>query len=133
VTRRFALQVADTKVVAQLLDEQAPGFADQFWNTLPLESFAIHAKFAGGEMIVMLPFHRDAENEVLDVRPGDIAYFPDMQTICVFYADVTPFGYVSVFARVVDGLPELQPVASYLMEKVSLPVRITRELDERGQ
>jgi hypothetical protein len=127
VSRQFALQVGRARVVADLLDDQAPGVAEQFWNTLPLESFAIHAKFAGGEMIVMVPFYRDAENEVLEVKPGDIGYFPDMQTICVFYDDVTPFGYVSVFGRITDGLAELRPIASSLMEQVSLPVRITRE------
>jgi hypothetical protein len=127
VSRQFAIHLGDTKVVAQLLDDQAPGVAGQFWNALPLESFAIHAKFAGGEMIVMVPFYRDAENEVLEVKPGDIGYFPDMQTICIFYDDVTPFGYVSVFAHITDGLADLQPVARSLTEKVSAPVRITRE------
>ena len=127
MSRKFALQVGGQKVVAELLDKQAPRVAEQFWNTLPLQSFAIHAKFAGGEMIVMVPFYRDTENEVLNVQPGDIGYFPDMQTICVFYDEVTPFGYVSVFARITDGLAELQPVARSLMERVSLPVQISRE------
>jgi hypothetical protein len=126
MNRQFAFQVGEQTVRAQLLDDQAPEVAERFWNSLPLESFAIHAKFAGGEMIVMVPFFHEPENEVLQVQPGDIGYFPDMQTICVFYDDVTPFGYVSVFARVSEGLSDLRTVARSLMESVSLPVRMTR-------
>jgi len=126
MSKRFALQVGSHTAIAELLEDAAPDVAKTFWDSLPLDSFSIHAKFAGSEMIVMLPFYRDAENEVLKVQAGDVAYFPDMQTMCVFYDDVTPFGYVSVFARIVDGLPGLNAVARTLIDTVSLPVRITR-------
>lgn len=121
------LKVGEQTAVAELLEDAAPRVAQTFWDSLPVDSFSIHAKFAGGEMIVMLPFYRDAENEVLEVQAGDVAYFPDMQTMCVFYDDVTPFGYVSVFARIVEGLPGLNRTARSLIEAVSLPVRITRQ------
>jgi hypothetical protein len=127
MSKRFVLQVGNQTAIGELLEDTAPGVAQTFWDSLPLDSFSIHAKFAGGEMIVMLPFYRDAENEVLDVQAGDVAYFPDMQTMCVFYDDVTPFGYVSVFARIVDGLAGLNTAARSLVEIVSLPVRITRQ------
>jgi hypothetical protein len=132
MSRQFALNVGTCTVTAELLEDQAPTVAEQFWKVLPLESFAIHAKFAGGEMIVMVPFYSDAEHEVLNVQPGDIGYFPDMQTICIFYDDVTPFGYVSVFARITDGLAKLKPVARSLTEQVSMPVTVKR-LQEGGQ
>ena len=124
MSRRFTITVGTRHAVAELLDD-APTVAGKFWDALPLSSFAIHAKFAGGEMIVMLPFHADREHEVLDVRRGDIGYFPDMQTLCLFYGDVTPFGYVSVFARVVDGLDEMTAAGSDLLESVSVPVELS--------
>ncbi len=125
MARRFTIKVGERSAVAELLDD-APTVAGRFWDALPCSSFAIHAKFAGGEMIVMLPFYADPEHEVLDVRRGDIGYFPDMQTLCLFYGDVTPFGYVSVFARVVEGLDEMNDAGGGLLRDVSQPVEMTR-------
>ena len=124
MAKRFTIQVGATIATAELLEEQAPTVAAKFWQSLPLTSFAIHAKFAGGEIIVMVPFFADAENEVLQVGPGDIGYFPAMQTMCIFYGDVAPFGYVSVFARVVEGLPALRAAGEALLTAVSLPVAL---------
>lgn len=123
MSRRFAIDVNGHRAIAELLDE-APTVANKFWESLPLTSFAIHAKFAGGEIIVMLPFYADCEHEVLEVQKGDIGYFPDMQTLCLFYGDVTPFGYVSVFARVVEGLDEMVVAGRSLLEDVSATVRL---------
>lgn len=123
---RFVLTVGTERAVCELLDAQAPGIARKFAEHLPIESFAIHAKFAGGEMIVMLPFFADPENEILSVSQGDIAYFPDMQTLCLFYGDVVPFGKVSVFARVVENLSGMRRIAERLQETVSVPVRAAR-------
>jgi len=124
--QRFVLTVGEERAVCELLDVQAPGIAKRFAECLPLDSFAIHAKFAGGEMIVMLPFVADSENEVLSVSTGDIGYFPDMQTLCLFYGDVVPFGKVSVFARVVENLSGVRRAAERLHETVSVPVCATR-------
>lgn len=129
MAKRFTIRVEQRTAVAELLEEQAPIIARRFWESLPLDSFSIHAKFAGGEMIVMVPFYADSENEVLEVQPGDIGYFPGMQTMCLFYGDVTPFGYVSVFARVVEGLPEMRAAGETLLEEVSLPVTFTQLSD----
>lgn len=121
--QQFVLTVGDERAVCELLDTRAPGIAKRFGECLPLESFAIHAKFAGGEMIVMVPFVADPENEIFSVSRGDVAYFPDMQTLCLFYGDVVPFGKVSVFARVVENLEGVRRVAERLQETVSVPVR----------
>ncbi len=71
----------------------------------------MHAKFAGEELIVMVPFFSEPENEIFAVEPGDIGYYPGRQTICIFYGDTEPFGHVSVFAKVTEGLDVLQPGA----------------------
>ena len=60
----------------------------------------VHAKFAGEETIVMVPFFAEQENPKLDVVAGDIGYYPGRQTICLFYGETKPFGEVSYFARV---------------------------------
>jgi hypothetical protein len=124
-TQRFTITIGGHTAVAEFLDG-APTITQAFCEHLDLDSFAIHAKFAGGEIIVMVPFIAESENEVLDVQPGDIGYFPDMQTLCLFYGDVTPFGKVSVFARVVDGLEQMQHAGAELLATPSAKAQLRR-------
>ncbi len=117
MARRFTLDVAGETVTAELLESEAPNVTRAFVECLPIQAFAVHAKFAGDELIAMVPFYTDPENEVFDVRPGDIGYYPGRQTICVFYGETEPFGHVSLFARVVDGLGRLPRVGRRVLRK----------------
>ncbi|MFQ5784918.1 MAG: cyclophilin-like fold protein [Alphaproteobacteria bacterium] len=108
--RRFTMDFGGSRVVAELIEDKAPNVCRAFTRALPAKVFTAHAKFAGEELIVMVPFFCNPENEILDVKPGDIGYYPGRQTICIFYGDTRPFGHVSVFARVVEGLGKLRPV-----------------------
>ena len=110
--RSFEILSGNQRVVAQLLDREAPNVARAFTDHLPCESFSVHAKFAGEELIVMVPFFSEPENEIFAVEPGDIGYYPGRQTICIFYGDTEPFGHVSVFAKVTEGLDVLQGLGS---------------------
>ena len=116
MARRFKMKIAGRTVTAELLDDKAPRVAAAFAAYLPCDSFSTHAKFAGDELIIMVPFHADAENEILNVKAGDIGYYPGRQTICIFYGDVMPFGRVSLFARVVDGLPACQAAGRKILK-----------------
>lgn len=124
--KRFVINVGGTRVVAELLEQEAPTLSRCIWDNLPLESFSVHAKFAGREMIVMVPFYAEAENEILNVQPGDIGYYPGRQTICIFYGDTQPFGYVSVFARIVERLDDLQATGDRLLRAGILPAKLER-------
>jgi hypothetical protein len=124
--RQFVIDIDGTRVVAELLEQEAPGLAHHMWEALPLESFSVHAKFAGQEMIIMVPFYAEPENELLNVRPGDIGYYPGRQTICIFYGDTTPFGKVSLFARIVARLGDLPPAGDRLLQAGILPARLER-------
>src|SRR5207244_4135728 len=90
------------------------------------KSFSCRGKFAGREMIVMVPFYAEPENEILNVQPGDIGYYPGRQTICIFYGDTTPFGYVSVFARIVERLDDLKASGDRLLRAGILPAQLVR-------
>ena len=103
MAERFAMTIDGRTVVAELLGGKAPNVVKAFTESLPCESFSVHAKFAGEELIVMLPFYCDSENEILNVKPGDIGFYPGRQTACIFYGETKPFGKVSVFAKIVDG------------------------------
>jgi hypothetical protein len=124
--KRFGINIGGTRVIAELLEEEAPTISRLIEEHLPCDSFSVHAKFAGRELIVMLPFYAEPENEILDVKPGDIGFYPGRQTICIFYGDTTPFGYVSVFARIVENLDELQNVGNSLLDAGLLPAKLER-------
>lgn len=124
--KRFVINVGGTRAVAELLEREAPTLSHCIWENLPVESFSVHAKFAGREMIVMVPFYAEAENEILDVQPGDIGYYPGRQTICIFYGDTQPFGYVSVFARIVERLDDLRATGDRLLRAGILPAKLER-------
>ena len=126
MSKRFVINVAGTRVVAELLEREAPVLSQCMWENLPVESFSVHAKFAGREMIVMVPFYAEAENEILNVQPGDVAYYPGRQTICIFYGDTQPFGHVSVFARIVERLDDLKATGDRLIRAGILPARLER-------
>lgn len=124
--KRFMINVGGTRAIAELLEREAPVLSTCIWKNLPVESFSVHAKFAGHEMIVMVPFYAEAENEILNVQPGDIGYYPGRQTICIFYGDTQPFGYVSVFARIVERLDDLQATGDRLLRAGILPAKLER-------
>lgn len=121
---QFELRVGSRAIRCELLEEQAPRICRAFKRSLPLDSFAVHAKFAGDELIVMVPFVAEAENEVGSVAPGDIGYYPSRQTLCLFYGDITPFASVTLFARVVpEDLAAARATGRELLAAGSLPVR----------
>jgi hypothetical protein len=95
----FEMVVGNERVVCDFLSDAAPRVAGRMAQSLPVDSFAVHAKFAGDELIVMVPFFEDPQNEIFWVKPGDVGYYPGRQTICIFYGDTEPFGQVSVFAK----------------------------------
>lgn len=126
MSKRFVMHIAGTEVVVELLEQEAPTISQRMWEQLPVESFSVHAKFAGQEMIVMVPFYAEPENEILDVQPGDIGYYPGRQTICLFYGQTQPFGYVSLFARVVSDLDDLKATGDRVLGEGILPARLER-------
>ncbi len=124
MAERVAIEINGKTVVAELLEKKAPNVVGAFKACLPCETFSVHAKFAGEELIVMLPFYCDSENEILNVKPGDIGFYPGRQTACIFYGDTKPFGKVSVFAKIVDGLEHLKPAGRKILAHGPLPARI---------
>jgi hypothetical protein len=125
MARHFTMHINGKKVVAELLDKKAPHVAAAFADSLPCDSFSTHAKFAGEELIVMLPFYCNAENEILNVKPGDIGFYPGRQTACIFYGKTKPFGKVSVFAKITEGLEHLKPAGKKILASGPIPTRIT--------
>ncbi len=126
MTKQFVMQINGKKVVADLLDKKAPNVTAAFEKSLPGKVFSTHAKFAGEELIVMVPFFCNPENEILNVKPGDIGFYPGRQTICIFYGDTKPFGKVSVFAKITEGLQHLKPAGRKILREG--PIKTTLKM-----
>lgn len=124
--KRFVINIGGTQAIAELLEQEAPVIASHMWDSLPIDSFSTHAKFAGRELIVMVPFYAEPENEILNVQPGDIGYYPGRQTICIFYGDTMPFGKVSLFARIVGRLDDLHATSERLLREGMVPAKLER-------
>lgn len=111
-------------VEARLLEEEAPGICAALRSVLPTTGTMVHAKFAGEETIVMVPFFAEQENPKVDVVAGDIGYYPGRQTLCLFYGRTRPFGEVSHIARVESNLEGLARVGREVLRRGHLPVRL---------
>ena len=119
------LTIGGRPVRIVLLEGDAPKICSAFRASLPLDSFAVHAKFAGEELIAMLPFYEGPENEVPSVEPGDIGYYPARQTLCLFYGEIMPFASVSLFARVhPDDLEAAQEAGRVVLSDGPAPVLV---------
>ena len=119
--------VADGEIVeADLLEDDAPRISGYIRSILPMDGTMVHAKFAGEETIVMVPFFAEQENPKLDVVAGDIGYYPGRQTLCFFYGETKPFGEVSYCARVRSNLEGLARLGRRSLEVGHVAVRLER-------
>jgi hypothetical protein len=117
--------VCESEVVdIDLLEEEAPRICTYLRSVLPMDGTMVHAKFAGEETIIMVPFFAEQENPKLDVAAGDVGYYPGRQTICLFYGQTKPFGEVSYFARVRTNLDGLARLGRRTLERGHLAVRL---------
>ncbi len=110
-----------------LLRDRAPNTCRALEALLPVRSHMVHAKFAGDEVFFMVPGAWPIENPVTEVRPGDVGYYPDPQTVCIFYGGIVPFGSVGLFARLADAPYRLRPLGEHLWRQGALPVRLAAE------
>jgi hypothetical protein len=113
-------------IEAELLEDDAPRICGYLRSILPMDGTMVHAKFAGEETIVMVPFFAEQENPKLEVVAGDIGYYPGRQTICLFYGQTKPFGEVSYFAHVRSNLEGLARCGRRLLEVGHVPIRLER-------
>jgi len=123
----LSLRIGEYTCRLQLLRDRAPRLCEALSAVLPVASHLVHAKFAGDEVYFMVPGTWPAENLVSSVSPGDVGYYPDRQTICIFYGTIVPFGSVGVFARVNEGLEHLRSMGRDLWRHGPVPVRLVAE------
>lgn len=76
---RFTYVNTGESVLAELLDDEAPGVCNHVWKLLPVESRVIHGMYSGAEVFMMLdnPQPAPQENLVQLPLPGEVLYFYD--------------------------------------------------------
>jgi hypothetical protein len=123
----FEMEMGGEKIRARLLTDKAPITCKAFESAVPTKTFAVNAKFAGDETIGMLSFYAPpGENQVPSVEPGDIGYYPRSQTLCLFYGEIMPFGYINLFAKVLPEDLEKSVIAGKkILNAGSMPLTIT--------
>jgi len=131
----FEIDMAGEKIRAYLLTAEAPKTCQAFETAMPIKTFAVNAKFAGDETIGMLSFYvPPGENEVPSVEPGDIGYYPRSQTLCLFYGDIMPFGYINLFAKVIpEDLDKAVIAGGKILKAGSMPLTINMSKSQETQ
>jgi Protein of unknown function (DUF3830) len=111
--RQIRLTYVNTgeSILAEMLDDEAPGICDHIWSILPVEHKVLHGMYSGAEVFAMLdnPQPVKPENLVQLPLPGELLYFYDPSTgavgskkpvaeICIVYGR-------GVVLRAHEGVP----------------------------
>lgn len=106
--RQIEIQLGERIFTADLVEKEAPKLCDIVWKYLekPLETTVVHAKFAGAELLFMLPLMltgiRENSRKVFETKAGDICNYPDRQLMLLFYGEcIQERVDVDLFARIV--------------------------------
>jgi hypothetical protein len=79
--RQIRLTFVETgeTVLAEMLDDEAPGVCRIVWDLLPIETRAIHGMYSGAEVFALLDEPKPVPPESLTQLPlpGEILYFYD--------------------------------------------------------
>jgi hypothetical protein len=76
---RLTFSASGETVLAEMLDDEAPGVCEHVWNLLPVEAKVIHSMYSGAEVFLMLERPQPAPRENLAQLPlpGELLYFFD--------------------------------------------------------
>ncbi|MDX1708031.1 MAG: cyclophilin-like fold protein [Desulfobacterales bacterium] len=106
------------KAVIELFEDRAPRAAKKIGRLLPIEVPLCHAKFAGDEIMFMIPAVIDPEFYKSTIEPGDVLYYPIQQTICLFFSDhIVEFaqGPFNVIGHIIEGKADLTQLAERII------------------
>lgn len=81
IKRRIVLEFErGGRLIADLLDEDAPETAQAFWNKLPMRELCEHAKFSGFVISILpdLDVHKAENSRAIGVLPGQILFNPHL-------------------------------------------------------
>ncbi|MHC4445959.1 MAG: cyclophilin-like fold protein [Planctomycetota bacterium] len=108
------------KAVIELFEDRAPRTTQKILDLLPITVPLCHAKFAGDELMFMIPAVIEPEFFKSTIESGDVLYYPIQQTICIFFGDhIVPFGQgpFNAIGRIAEGTADLEQLAELIAHK----------------
>jgi hypothetical protein len=105
------------KAVIELFEDHAPRTAQKISRLLPITVPLCHAKFAGDELMFMIPAVIEPEFFKPSIEPGDVLYYPIQQTVCLFFGDhIVPFGSgpFNAIGKIAEGAADLKQLAELI-------------------
>jgi len=115
--------------VIELCEDRAPRTAQKIARLLPIEVLLCHAKFAGDELMFMIPAVIEPEFFKSSIESGDVLYYPIQQTICLFFSDhIVPFaqGPFNVIGNITEGTFDLKQLADRITAEGSQWAQFTK-------
>jgi len=106
--------------VIELFEDHAPRTAQKISRLLPITVPLCHAKFAGDELMFMIPAVIEPEFFKPSIEAGDVLYYPIQQTICLFFSDhILPFGQgpFNTIGKIVEGMTDLAQLAEFIAQE----------------
>jgi hypothetical protein len=108
------------KAAIELFEDHAPRTVQKISRLLPITVPLCHAKFAGEELMFMIPAVIEPEFFKPSIEPGDVLYYPIQQTICLFFGDhIVPFGQgpFNTIGKIVEGATDLEQLAELIVQE----------------
>jgi hypothetical protein len=108
------------KATIELFEDRVPQTVQKIRPLLPITVPLCHAKFAGDELMFMIPAVIETENFKSSIETGDVLYYPIQQTICLFFGDhIVPFGQgpFNAIGRIADGRADLKQLAETIVRQ----------------
>lgn len=124
-TRKVVLEFErGGRLIAELLDKDAPETAEAFWKKLPITDLCEHAKFSGFVLSILpdLDVHKAENSRAIGVLPGQLLFNPHLNNatwhkreISIVYGVAAmrdSFGYApcNLFAEIREGLDQLREI-----------------------
>ena len=122
------------KASIEFFADRVPQTVQKMRPLLPTTVPLCHAKFAGDELMFMIPAVIEPENFKSSIETGDVLYYPIQQTICLFFGDhIVPFGQgpFNAVGRIVDGSADLKQLAATIVRQGFQWARFTQS-DAQG-
>ena len=116
--KKAVLKTGRYRAVIELFDDLTPLGVEKIWNLLPMTVPLNHAKFAGDELMFMVPAIIETKYTKRSIDVGDVLFYPIQQTICLFFGEqIMPFGSgpFNTIGRIIDGYDDLRSMADLIL------------------
>lgn len=99
------------EVLGELIRIEAPRTVEKLLMKLPLTArVMIWPPDNPGEIYFNVGIGMGKEKATKDIEPGDIAYWPMGDALCVFYEKIEPYSDVNIVGKIIDDLDVLREI-----------------------